>query len=54
MVVPQTDEGVADGMAAFLRGEVPASVFDYHAYNRKAVDQFYRAIGATADEPQPV
>ena len=54
MVVPQTDEGVADGMAAFLRGDVPASVFDFHAYNRKAVDQFYRAIGATADEPQPV
>ncbi len=54
MVVPQTDDGVADGMAAFLRGEVPASVFDYHAYNRKAVEQFYRAIGATADEPQPV
>jgi CDP-glycerol glycerophosphotransferase (TagB/SpsB family)/glycosyltransferase involved in cell wall biosynthesis len=54
LVVPQTDDGVAEGMTAFLRGEVPASVFDYHAYNRKAVDQFYRAIGATADEPQPV
>ena len=54
LVVSQTDEGVAEGMAAFLRGEVPASSFDYHAYNRKAVDQFYRAIGATVDSPQAV
>ena len=41
------DEGVADGMRAFLRGDVPASHFDYHAYNRKAVAEFYRAIGAS-------
>jgi len=46
MVVPQTVEGVADGMRAFLRGDVPDSRFDYAAYNRKAVGEFYRAIGA--------
>lgn len=46
MVVPQTVEGVAAGMRAFLRGEVPDSHFDYHAYNRKAVAEFSRAIGA--------
>lgn len=48
MVVPQTVEGVADGMRALLRGEIPDSRFDYHAYNAKAVSEFYRAIGATS------
>ncbi|ERK72582.1 glycosyltransferase [Leifsonia aquatica] len=46
LVVPQTDEGVADGLRAFLAGGVPDSRFDYAAYNRKAVGEFYRAIGA--------
>ncbi|WP_285116078.1 glycosyltransferase [Leifsonia sp. fls2-241-R2A-40a] len=46
MVVPQTVDGVADGMRAFLRGDVPDSHFDYVGYNRKAVAEFYRAIGA--------
>ncbi|MFJ3393114.1 CDP-glycerol glycerophosphotransferase family protein [Leifsonia aquatica] len=46
LVVPQTDEGVADGMRAFLAGGVPDSRFDYAGYNRKAVGEFYRAIGA--------
>ncbi|WP_313543668.1 glycosyltransferase [Leifsonia aquatica] len=46
LVVPQTDEGVADGLRAFLAGGVPDSRFDPEAYNRKAVGEFYRAIGA--------
>jgi len=46
LVVPQSDAGVAQGLTAFLAGEVPASTFDYVAYNRKAVGQFYAAIGA--------
>jgi CDP-glycerol glycerophosphotransferase (TagB/SpsB family)/glycosyltransferase involved in cell wall biosynthesis len=46
LVVPQTDEGVTSGLEAFLRGRVPSSEFDYVAYNRKAVAEFYRAIGA--------
>jgi len=54
LVVPQSDDGVAEGMRAFLRGEVPASAFDYVAYNRKAVEQFYRAIGAGGDEADDV
>ncbi|WP_374010018.1 CDP-glycerol glycerophosphotransferase family protein [Leifsonia sp. LS-T14] len=53
MVVPQSVDGVADGMRAFLRGDVPDSHFDYAAYNRKAVSEFYRAIGATASTPTP-
>ncbi|WP_370057304.1 glycosyltransferase [Leifsonia sp. EB41] len=46
LVVPQSVDGVADGMRAFLRGEVPAGAFDWAGYNRKAVGEFYRAIGA--------
>ncbi|CAM5349019.1 CDP-glycerol glycerophosphotransferase family protein [Leifsonia shinshuensis] len=46
LVVPQSVDGVADGMRAYLRGDVPDSVFDWAAYNRKAVGEFYRAIGA--------
>jgi CDP-glycerol glycerophosphotransferase len=49
-VVPQTVEGLADGMRAYLAGEVGALPFDYVAYNREAVEQFYQAIGATTAE----
>ena len=46
LVVPQSDEGVRAGLEAFLRGEVPAGSFNYEGYNRKAVAEFYSAIGA--------
>ncbi|AGW40897.1 teichoic acid synthase [Leifsonia xyli subsp. cynodontis DSM 46306] len=46
LVVPQTDAGVAAGLRAYLAGDVPANHFDGAAYNRKAVAQFYTAIGA--------
>ncbi|MHB1173006.1 MAG: CDP-glycerol glycerophosphotransferase family protein [Lacisediminihabitans sp.] len=46
LVVPATDEGLAEGLRAYLRGAVPASGFDDVAYNREAIEQFYRAIGA--------
>lgn len=45
LVVPQTDAGLAAGLTAFLRGEVVASGFDHEAYARRAVAEFYRAIG---------
>jgi CDP-glycerol glycerophosphotransferase len=44
IVVPQTVEGVADGLERFLKGEVPASRLDHEGYNRRAMDQFYEAI----------
>ncbi len=47
LVVPATDEGLADGMRAFLRGEVPTAKFDDARYNADALEQFYGAIGAT-------
>jgi CDP-glycerol glycerophosphotransferase (TagB/SpsB family)/glycosyltransferase involved in cell wall biosynthesis len=45
-VVARTDRALADGMRAFLRGELKPREFDYVAYNREAVEEFYRAIGA--------
>ena len=49
LVVPQTDAGLAAGLTAFLRGEVVASGFDHEAYARRAVAEFYRAIGVPDD-----
>ena len=48
LVVPQTDDGLADGLLAFLRGEVAPTQFDHKAYNARVVGQFFRAIGAPA------
>jgi CDP-glycerol glycerophosphotransferase len=47
LVVPQTDQGLAAGLLAFLRGEVVTVPFDPIAYNHDAVEQFYAAIGVT-------
>jgi glycosyltransferase involved in cell wall biosynthesis len=44
LVVPQSVDGVADGMERFLAGEVHAKVLDHHDYNRRAIEQFERAI----------
>jgi CDP-glycerol glycerophosphotransferase len=37
---------LAEGMRAFLRGEVTTRPFDAAVYNREATEEFYRAIGA--------
>lgn len=42
-IVAQSDQGLADGMRAFLRGEVPDSFLDGAEYNRVAVTEFYLA-----------
>jgi CDP-glycerol glycerophosphotransferase len=42
-VVAQTDDALADGMRAFLRGEVEPSHLDVESYNRSAVAEFYAA-----------
>ena len=48
LVVSQDVEGLVEGMNAFLDGHVAARPFDAEAYNREAISEFYRAIGATA------
>ena len=37
---------LAEGMRAFLRGQVSTKPFDAAVYNREATEEFYRAIGA--------
>jgi CDP-glycerol glycerophosphotransferase (TagB/SpsB family) len=46
IVVPQSDEELAGGMCAFLRGEVTARDFHAERYNASAVEEFLTAIGA--------
>ncbi len=56
LVVPMDVPALAAGMNQHLEGLVPAPVFDYVTYNHDAVQQFYRAIGAEADQsvPEPI
>ena len=44
LVVPQTVQGVADGLERFLAGEVPAHELDPDEYNREAMEEFDRVI----------
>ena len=46
LIVPRSVDGLADGLRAFLDGQVPSRPFDADAYNARAMQQFYRAIGA--------
>jgi CDP-glycerol glycerophosphotransferase len=52
-VVPMSVKGLADGMRAYLRGQVPAPTLDYVTYNQNAVEQFYQAIGAVERRSTP-
>lgn len=45
LVVERSVEGLAEGLRAFLRGDVPAPAFDAEAYNRAALAQFLAAVG---------
>ena len=53
VVVPLSVKGVADGMRKFLAGKVPASTLDAEEYNRRAMQQFYAAIGARVGVDDP-
>lgn len=54
LVVPQTVEGVEEGLRAFLTGNVPENSFDAETYNRRAMAEFVTAIGADQnDNRQP-
>ncbi len=54
LVVDQTDEALAEGMRAFLDGEVAAAPLDFRAYNREAMRQVYAAIGLDRGVGDPV
>jgi CDP-glycerol glycerophosphotransferase (TagB/SpsB family)/glycosyltransferase involved in cell wall biosynthesis len=44
LITDSTDEALAEGMRAFLRGEVPAPVFDAESSNRAALKEFEAAV----------
>ncbi|HEX4059031.1 MAG TPA: glycosyltransferase, partial [Galbitalea sp.] len=44
LVTDSTDEALADGMMAHLRGDVPAPFFDAESRNRTAIEEFERAV----------
>lgn len=50
LVVPQTVEGVAEGMTRFLAGDVPAHELDVDEYNRRAMAEFDAVIGSPVRE----
>ncbi len=54
LVVPQTVEGVAQGMTRFLAGEVPAHELDTDEYNRQAMADFDRVIASSPTRQQVV
>lgn len=45
LVVPSTDEDLAEGMMAYLSGTVASAPFDVVGYNQRQIARFYRAIG---------
>jgi CDP-glycerol glycerophosphotransferase len=49
LVVARQVPALADGMRAFLRGDVAPARFAPDLYNHSAIRQFYRAIGAVAE-----
>ena len=48
IVVPQTVDGLVAGMQRYLSGTLVTRPFDYTGYNRKAISEFYPAIGVEA------
>lgn len=53
-VVQRDDDALAEGMLAFLRGDVPPSTLDAARYNRLATREFVAAITGTAADRQAV
>ena len=53
LVTERTDAALAEGMRAFLRGEVPSPVFDVARYTREALAEFYAAVGLSELEAGP-
>jgi CDP-glycerol glycerophosphotransferase (TagB/SpsB family)/glycosyltransferase involved in cell wall biosynthesis len=53
LIVSRSVDGLVDGMRNFLDGRVPSPAFDPAEYNRTAMGEFYRAIGAEADPRRP-
>lgn len=46
LIVEQDDDALAEGMRKAIRKDIPTGFFDADAYNKRAMEEFYRAIGA--------
>lgn len=51
LITDRTEEALADGMRAFLAGDVPSAPFDADAYNANAVAEFAAAIDLPSARP---
>lgn len=47
LLVPDTSEGILDGMLLFASGRIPPMNIDYSVYNKKAADKFREVTGVT-------
>jgi CDP-glycerol glycerophosphotransferase len=52
-IVAQDDDSLAEGMLAFLRGEVPPQRLDVEAYNRVTTGEFVTAITTSRPRSNP-
>lgn len=52
-IVDQDDDSLAEGMLAFLRGEVPPQRLDAERYNRAATGEFVTAITTVGSRSSP-
>lgn len=52
MIVPQTVEGVADGILALSSGEVAPAVFDAEAYKRESAEAFLDIVRSPLEVPE--
>lgn len=44
LLVHNSQGGLVEGMAAFVKGQVPAGGFDWRAYQRAAISMFYQRV----------
>jgi CDP-glycerol glycerophosphotransferase len=47
LLVPDTSEGILDGMRLFASGGIPVMNIDYSVYNKKAADRFREVTGVS-------
>lgn len=44
LIVPDSEDGLVDGMMSYLRGDVPTPTFDGDAYRAETLNRFHRVV----------
>lgn len=44
LLVPNSEDGLVDGMKKFLDGKVTSKEFDYQEYQKNALEMFYTKV----------